>query len=173
MQGVLIQCSVTTFRGRMGWEVGGKFKREGTYIYLWLIHVDVWQKPTQYCNYPPIKNKRKNTWSVNLKYDLSKSGECDTRSSSGRNKWFSGAPGVGIAPPGVGIVRFNIVHQGTQKDTNPTENQVIISGLITQHKLWTWRTDEPTLTHSAVAWEHLESVYLGRHPYIPSLLIQQ
>ena len=33
----------------MGWEVGGKFRREGTYVYLWLIHVDVWQKPTQYC----------------------------------------------------------------------------------------------------------------------------
>ena len=25
------------------------FKREGTYVYLWLIHVDVWQKPTQHC----------------------------------------------------------------------------------------------------------------------------
>ena len=25
----------------MGWEVGGRFKREGTYVYLWL-------KPTQY-----------------------------------------------------------------------------------------------------------------------------
>ena len=23
-------------------------KREGTYVYLWLIHVNVWQKPTQY-----------------------------------------------------------------------------------------------------------------------------
>ena len=22
--------------------------REGTYVYLWLIHVDVWQKPTQH-----------------------------------------------------------------------------------------------------------------------------
>jgi len=31
----------------MGWEVGGRFKREGTYVYLWLIHVDIWQKP--YC----------------------------------------------------------------------------------------------------------------------------
>ena len=39
----------------MGWEVKGRFNRE-TYIYLWLIHVDVWQKPTQYCNYPPIRN---------------------------------------------------------------------------------------------------------------------
>ena len=28
------------------------FNREGTYVYLWLIHVDVWQKPTQY--YKPI-----------------------------------------------------------------------------------------------------------------------
>ena len=23
--------------------------REGTYVYLWLIHVDVWQKPIKYC----------------------------------------------------------------------------------------------------------------------------
>ena len=33
----------------MGREVGGRFKREGIYVYLWPIHVDVWQKPTQYC----------------------------------------------------------------------------------------------------------------------------
>ena len=32
--------------------VGGKLKREGTYIHPWLIHVDVWQKPIQY--YKPI-----------------------------------------------------------------------------------------------------------------------
>jgi len=31
----------------MEWEVGARFKREGTYVYL--IHDDVWQKPTQYC----------------------------------------------------------------------------------------------------------------------------
>jgi len=31
-----------------GWEVGRRFKREGTYVYLWLIYVDVWQKPTQH-----------------------------------------------------------------------------------------------------------------------------
>ena len=23
---------------------------EGTYVYLWLIHIDVGQKPTQHCN---------------------------------------------------------------------------------------------------------------------------
>ena len=31
------------------WETGGRFKREETYLYLWLIHVDVWQKPRRYC----------------------------------------------------------------------------------------------------------------------------
>ena len=44
--------------GGDGWEmgggcgvqgVGGVFREEGTYVYLWLIHVDVWQRPTQYC----------------------------------------------------------------------------------------------------------------------------
>ena len=33
----------------MEWEVGEWFKREGTYVFLWLIHVDVWQRPVQYC----------------------------------------------------------------------------------------------------------------------------
>ena len=30
----------------MKWEVGGSFKREGPYVYLWLIHVDIWQAET-------------------------------------------------------------------------------------------------------------------------------
>ena len=51
----------------MGWEVGEKFKREGIYVYLWLIHVDVWQKPTQHCKaiilQLKIKNKQKSLWS--------------------------------------------------------------------------------------------------------------
>ena len=39
-----------------GWkEAGGGFRREGTYVCLWPIHVDIWQKQSQYCNYPPIK----------------------------------------------------------------------------------------------------------------------
>ena len=37
----------------MGWEVGGRFKRERTYVYLWVIYVAVWQKSTQY--YKAIK----------------------------------------------------------------------------------------------------------------------
>ena len=28
---------------------------EGPYVYLWPIHIDVWQKPPQYCNCPPVK----------------------------------------------------------------------------------------------------------------------
>ena len=32
-----------------GREVGGRLKREGTYVYLGLIHVDVWQKSNRYC----------------------------------------------------------------------------------------------------------------------------
>ena len=47
-QGTQTRCSVTTYRGGMRWEVGGRFRREGIYVYLWLIYVDVWKKPTQY-----------------------------------------------------------------------------------------------------------------------------
>ena len=30
-------------------EVQGGFKMEGTQVYLWLIHTDVLQKPSQHC----------------------------------------------------------------------------------------------------------------------------
>ena len=53
----------------MGWEVGGRFKRERTYVYLWLIHVDVWQRPTQYCKAIILQLNTKNR--VNLHIDLS------------------------------------------------------------------------------------------------------
>ena len=48
------------FKNKSMAQVGGgrvRLKREGTYVHLWLIHVDIWQKSTQYCNYPSIKNK--------------------------------------------------------------------------------------------------------------------
>ena len=32
----------------MGRKVAGSFKREETYVYLWLIHTDDCQKPTEY-----------------------------------------------------------------------------------------------------------------------------
>ena len=47
-----------------GWDVGvmgGRFKREGICVYLWLIHVEVWQKTTQFCKaiILQLKNKLK------------------------------------------------------------------------------------------------------------------
>ena len=40
----------------MGW--GGMWdgvSEWGTHVHPCLIHVNEWQKPPQYCNYPPIK----------------------------------------------------------------------------------------------------------------------
>ena len=55
----------------MGWEVEGRFKKEGTHLYLRLIHVAVWQKPTQH--YKAVifqlkisKLKKKKDWSGGL-----------------------------------------------------------------------------------------------------------
>ena len=48
-----------------GWDGvrdGRRFKREETYVYLWQIHVDVWQKPTQYCKAIILQLR------INLKY---------------------------------------------------------------------------------------------------------
>ena len=36
-------------RGRMGWRVEGRFKREETHVHLWLISVVIWQKQIQHC----------------------------------------------------------------------------------------------------------------------------
>ena len=35
--------------------VGRRVHNGGTHVQLWLIHVNVWQKPPQYYDYPPIK----------------------------------------------------------------------------------------------------------------------
>ena len=48
-QGAQIWGSVTMKRGGKGREVGGRLKREGTYIRLWLVHADAWQKSKQHC----------------------------------------------------------------------------------------------------------------------------
>jgi len=44
MQGTQGQCSVTAWR-----EEGREIRTEGICVYLWPIHIDVWQKPSQYC----------------------------------------------------------------------------------------------------------------------------
>ena len=43
----------------MGWEKGRGFRREGTYVYLWLIHVDVWQRPKKYYKVITLQLKKK------------------------------------------------------------------------------------------------------------------
>ena len=35
--------------GGLGSEMRGRFKREGIYVSLWLIHVEVWQKKAKFC----------------------------------------------------------------------------------------------------------------------------
>ena len=48
-QGTQIQCSGKIQRDRVGREEGGGFRMCGMHVYLWPIHIDVWQNPTQYC----------------------------------------------------------------------------------------------------------------------------
>ena len=45
----------------MGKKMGGRFKKEGIYVYLWLIHVEVRQKTTKFCKaiILQLKNKLK------------------------------------------------------------------------------------------------------------------
>ena len=43
----------------MGREMGGRFKRQGIYVYLWLIHVEVWQKTAKFCKAIILQLKKK------------------------------------------------------------------------------------------------------------------
>ena len=47
-QGAQGRCTGMTLRDGMWREVGGGF-RIGAHVHPWLIHVNVWQKPLQYC----------------------------------------------------------------------------------------------------------------------------
>ena len=51
--------SKTRLEGRdWGRGVGGRPKREGTYVYLQLIHPVLWQKPTQHCKAILLQSNR-------------------------------------------------------------------------------------------------------------------
>jgi len=54
--GALYQPIVVEWGGR--WE-GGRFKWEGIYVYLWLIHVEVWQKTAKLCKAIILQLKNK------------------------------------------------------------------------------------------------------------------
>ena len=43
----------------MGREVGERFKREGTYIHIWLTHFDVCQTTTKFCKAIILQLKNK------------------------------------------------------------------------------------------------------------------
>jgi len=65
--GTLYQPSVVEWGER--WE-GGRFKWEGIYVYLWLIHVEVWQKTAKLCKsiILQLQNKRTKKISTNNKH---------------------------------------------------------------------------------------------------------
>ena len=96
------QCSGTTQRDRGGREVGERVQDGGhTYVYPWLIHVDVWQKASQYCNYPPIKiNLFKKESGVPARIcQRGCSMHCDPCSSPNSWWWASGRPCGGQHSP--------------------------------------------------------------------------
>ena len=43
----------------MGWEMGERFEGKGAYLFLWLIHVDIWWKPAQYGKTGILQLKKK------------------------------------------------------------------------------------------------------------------
>ena len=51
----LVRCD--NLEGQVGQEVGGRLKRERACVYLCLIHIDIWQKLTQYCKADTLKLK--------------------------------------------------------------------------------------------------------------------
>ena len=80
----------------MGWEVAERFKRKGAYVCFWLIHVDVWQKPTQFykANILQLKEKKTNPKQSNSSViqwaqekELGKSGLEQTACVRFENSW--------------------------------------------------------------------------------------
>ena len=53
-----------------GWVMGGGFMREVTYVYLWLSHVDAWQKPARYCKAIILQLKQKRIAAVTNVFSL-------------------------------------------------------------------------------------------------------
>ena len=81
---------VESIQLRVGWEVGGRFMREGIYAYLRLIHVAVWQKPTQHCKAIILQLK------INKSFKKCFSEEKRKIKSTWRISFFLRMPGVGV-----------------------------------------------------------------------------
>ena len=61
----------------MGWQEGGRFKREGTHVYLWLTHVHVWQRPIQY--HEAIILQLKKAWGKKMESPRKRMGKTSLR----------------------------------------------------------------------------------------------
>ena len=68
--------------GGMGREMGGRFKREEIYVHIWLIYVNVWQKPTKFCK--AIILKCKNKFKIKKKKEIN----CPRRHSADKARDF-------------------------------------------------------------------------------------
>ena len=84
------------------WELEGSFKRKGTYVYLRLIHVDEWQKPTQHCKAIILQLK------IN-KYKENICQKSDTRFTSCFSPLVSRAGEV-MSPEAVALGRLSLLH---------------------------------------------------------------
>ena len=56
--------------GWVGRQMGRRFKREGIYVYLWLIHVEVWQKTTKFCKAIILQLKKKDKMAKRVNFML-------------------------------------------------------------------------------------------------------
>ena len=74
--------SVTPQRDGVGREVGEGITKEGTHTYLYLIHVDVWQKPSQYCNVIILQLKEKRFLSLESLFPTQKPTQSDSLGKS-------------------------------------------------------------------------------------------
>ena len=63
----LSKGSVTIWKGGMGRQMGRRFGSEGTWVYLWLILADIWQKTTKFCK-AIILQLKKRIHDVRLSY---------------------------------------------------------------------------------------------------------
>ena len=52
----------------MGREMGERFTGEGAYVYVWLIHYDIWQKTTQFCKAIILQFKKLNKKKTKVEY---------------------------------------------------------------------------------------------------------
>ena len=75
-QGAQGQCTGMTLRDGIEREVGGGSER-GTRVHPWLIHVNVWQKPLQYCKVISLQLKK----IIFLKETLKSKTVCELRTS--------------------------------------------------------------------------------------------